>query len=84
MQKAKAEDIKREKMLAGEIEDPNFDRRLDIAVAGCQPFVKRNLLSNNNNITRQNARVLPNQAILFIWTRLTRKLPRLHMLLIIL
>jgi hypothetical protein len=44
VQKANAEEIKG-KMLpaASEIEqDPNFDRRLDIAVVGCQPFVKRN------------------------------------------
>ncbi len=51
MQRANAEDIKREK-IQEEQEDPNFDRRLDIAVAGCQRFVKRNLLSSD--ITREN------------------------------
>jgi integrase len=65
MQKANAEDIKRGKMLAeGEIEDPNFDRRLDIAVAGCQPFVKRNLLSSNI-ITRENAKIIVDYIIAF-------------------
>jgi hypothetical protein len=45
-----AEDIKKGKMLPAasdiiEEEDPNFDRWLDIAVAGCASFVKRNLLT---------------------------------------
>jgi hypothetical protein len=63
MQRANAEDIKG-KMLpaASEIEDPNFDRRLDIAVAGCQPFVKRNLLTN---ITRENAKIIVDYILAF-------------------
>jgi len=42
--------------IKGEVEsindnDPNFDRRLDLVVAGCQPFVKDHLLTK---ITKEN------------------------------
>jgi hypothetical protein len=36
-------------------EDPNFDRKLDLVVAGAQPFVKKHLLTK---ITRENANII--------------------------
>src|SRR4051812_11087161 len=35
--------------------DPNFERRLDVAVAGAKPFVKKHLLTK---ISRENCAVI--------------------------
>ena len=50
MQKANEESIKGGAKSQG-VDDPNFDRKLDLVTAGCQPFVKNHLLTR---ITREN------------------------------
>jgi hypothetical protein len=39
------------------VDDPNFDRKLDIITAGAKPFVKENLL---NRISKENCQTIVN------------------------
>jgi hypothetical protein len=39
------------------VDDPNFDRKLDIITAGAKPFVKEHLL---NRISKENCQTIVN------------------------
>jgi hypothetical protein len=42
---------KSREVITGTVEDPNFDRKLDLITEGCRPFVKEHLLTK---ISREN------------------------------
>jgi len=45
-----------------DIEDPNFDRKLDLITAGAKPFIKKHLLTR---ITKDNCLVIINYILAF-------------------
>jgi hypothetical protein len=44
------------------INDPNFDRKLDLITAGAKPFLKEHLLTK---ITRENCQIIINYVLAF-------------------